>query len=124
LRSRTLAQCYCLLVGAFLVVRGGSTLVAGASFALPGDGWRAAFQVIIAALLLFSSGLRTAAFRAVIVVGTVYLIVSILGIANGHDVLGIIPVDTRDEIVHPVLAVLALIVCVSGPTRSPRLRRL
>jgi Domain of unknown function (DUF4383) len=123
LRSRTLAQSFCLLIGAFLLVRASSTLAAGASFALPGDGWRATFQMAIAALLLFSSGSRKAAYRAVIAVGATYALVSILGIANGHDVLGVIPLDTRDKIVHPVLALLAVIVSILGPTRSPRLRR-
>ena len=123
LRSRTLAQCYCLLVGVFLLVRGASTLVAGASFALPGDGWRAAFQLLAAALLLLCSPSRAAAYRTVIAVGATYAVLSVAGIANGHDVLGILPVDTRDNIVHPALAILALIVGVYGPTQLPRLRR-
>lgn len=32
------------------------------------------------------------------------------GIASGHDVLGVIPVDAREEIVHPLIAILALAV--------------
>ena len=123
LRSRTLAQGYCLAIGAFLLIRGGSTLIAGASFARPGDGWRAAFQIAIATLLLLSSGSRRAAYRAVLAVGATYAIVTVLGIANGHDVLGTIPVDTRDKIVHPALAILALLVCIFDAARSPRVGR-
>jgi len=119
LRSRTLAQSYCLLVGAFLLLRGASTLAAGASFALPGDGWRATFQLAIAAILLSSSASRTSAYRAVIAVGATYAIITVLGIINGSDVLGIIPVDTRDKIVHPALAVIALAIWVLGRRRSP-----
>lgn len=122
-RSRTLTQGYCLLIGAFLLVRGGSTLLAGASFARPGDGWRAAFQIAIAALLLLSSGSRPAAYRAVLAVGATYAIVTVLGVVNGHDVLGTIPVDTRDKIVHPALAILATVACIFDASRAPRAAR-
>lgn len=120
LQTRTAAQLCCLLIGGFLLIRGGSTLIAGASFAAPGDGWRAAFQLAIAAFLLSSSGSRIGAYRAVIAVAVIYAVVTALGIVSGHDVLGVIPVDARDKIVHPLIAVLALAV---GMFEARRLRR-
>lgn len=119
-RTRTAAQFYCLLIGAFLLIRGAGTLIAGASFDTPGDGWRAAFQLAVAALLLPASRSRVGAYRAVITVGVVYALVTALGIANGNDVLGVIPVDARDKIVHPLIAMLALAV---GIFEARRLRR-
>jgi Domain of unknown function (DUF4383) len=104
----------------FLLIRGGSTLIGGASFAAPGDGWRAALQLAIAAFLLASGGSRVAAYRAVITVAVIYAVVTVLGIASGHDVLGVIPVDGRDKIVHPLIAMLALAVSIF---EARRLRR-
>ena len=112
LRTRTAAQWYCLLVGGFLLIRAGSTLIAGASFVAPGDGWRAAFQLAVAAFLLPSSRSRIVAYRAVIAVAAIYSVVTALGIADGHDVLGLIPVDARDKIVHPLIAIAALVISI------------
>ena len=117
LRSRTLAQGYCLLIGAFLLIRGASTLVAGASFAFPGDGWRGCFQLLVAGLLLVGSAGAVRAYRTVLGVGVLYALITALGIASGHDIVGILPLDMRDKIVHPALALLALIVVLCGPTR-------
>ena len=37
---------YCVAVGLFLGIRAITTLAAGASFAVPGDGWRSLFQLV------------------------------------------------------------------------------
>jgi len=108
LRSLSAQQCYCLAVGTFLLVRGLSTLAAGASFALPGDGWRAIFQLLVAGCLLLAMPARRAADRAVIGVGALYAVISVVGIVDGHDLLGVIPVDSRDKVVHASLAIVAL----------------
>lgn len=39
---------YGVLVTVFMLVRAGTTLIGGARFALPGDGWRAVFQLVVA----------------------------------------------------------------------------
>jgi hypothetical protein len=73
---------YCAAVALFLGVRAISTLVAGASFAMPAP-----------ALAL--------------IVGLVYVIATGLELVHGNDLFGVVPVDTRDRFVHPLLAVLA-----------------
>ena len=42
---------YCVAIGLFLGIRAITTLTSGASFAVPGDGWRAVFQLIAVAIL-------------------------------------------------------------------------
>jgi Domain of unknown function (DUF4383) len=107
-RAATPARCFCLGIGLFLLVRGGSTLAGGAQYGLPGDGWRALLQLLLAALLLGAITHRSTALGAVILVGVIYAAQTVLGI-HMHDVLGIIPVDSRDHVVHPAIASLALL---------------
>lgn len=107
-RAATPTRCYCVAIGLFLLIRAVTTVTTGASYGVPGDGWRATLQLAIAAVLLAAISRRTAARNAVVAVGVIYAIQTLLGL-HRHNVLGIIPVDARDHIVHPALAILALI---------------
>jgi hypothetical protein len=89
LPATTPAQCYCLAVGLFLLIRAGSTLIGGATYALPGDGWRAILQLALATLLIAATTVRTTARNAVIFVGLIYAAQTLL--------------------VHPTIAILALV---------------
>jgi hypothetical protein len=113
-QATTATRCYCLGIGLFLLIRGTSTITTGASYRLPGDGWRAILQLTLAALLLAAISSRTRARNAVIAVGVIYAGQTLLGL-HRHNILGIIPVDTRDHIVHPALAILALIALAAKP---------
>jgi hypothetical protein len=112
-QATTPARLYCLAIGIFLLIRGGSTLTAGAGYGLPGDGWRAILQLTLAMLLLAAVTRRATAPRAVIIVGLIYAAQTLLGI-HMHDLLGIIPVDSRDHTVHPAIAILALMAAVTS----------
>jgi hypothetical protein len=97
---------YAGLIGLFLGVRAVTTLLAGASFALPGNGWRAVFQLLAVAVL--ATGIardRTAA--SAVVVGVTYLAATALELVHGMDLLGVVPVDPRDRVVHPLIALAA-----------------
>ena len=61
---------------------------------------------------------RTAARNAVIIVGLIYAAETLLGLRM-HDIFGIIPVDSRDHIVHPALAIFAL-TAAATTGRGPR----
>jgi hypothetical protein len=105
-RTGRATRWYAVLVTAFMVIRAGTTFVAGASFGLPGDGWRSVFQLAIAAVLICGLVLgRTA--PAAVVVGVAYSVSTVLEAFHGTDLLGVIPVDMRDRYVHPALAVAA-----------------
>jgi hypothetical protein len=97
---------YGVAVGGFLFVRAISTLAGGASFAVPGTGWRSLFQLIAVAILV--AGLvRPKAMRGpVAAVTVIYLMATVSELVNGTVLLGAIPVDMRDRIVHPLIAIL------------------
>jgi hypothetical protein len=117
-RATTPARCYCLGIGLFLLIRGGSTLAGGAGYGLPGNGWRAILQLVLAMLLLAAITRRARARSAVILVGLIYAAQTLLGI-HMHDLLGIIPLDSRDHVVHPAIAILALIAVVTTRRSAP-----
>jgi hypothetical protein len=123
---RSPAEWFAIVVGALLALRGVSTLVVGASFATPGDGWRAIYQLAISAILLLSlRGSRSSVASVVLFVGLLYALATVLGLINGHSILGVAPVSTRDKVVHPLLAVVGIAIGLretrptSGRPRAP-----
>ena len=97
---------YGVAVGGFLFVRAISTLAGGASFAVPGTGWRSLFQLVAVAILV-AGIVRPKAMRiAVAAVTVIYLLATVSELVNGTVLLGAIPVDMRDRIVHPLIAIL------------------
>jgi len=97
---------YGVAVGGFLFIRAISTLAGGASFAVPGTGWRSLFQLAAVAILV-AGMIRPKAMRiAVAAVTVIYLLATVSELVNGTILLGAIPVDTRDRIVHPLIALL------------------
>ncbi len=115
------ARCYCLLVGAFFLVRAATTLGGGASFDRPGDGWRSVFQLTMAAILIIGLGRGQHAPLAVAVTTVVYAALTVLELFDGTEIVGTIPVDMRDRWVHPLLAIIGL-ACLAA-RRSGTLRR-
>lgn len=109
---------YCVVVGMFLAVRAVSTLAAGASFALPGDGWRSIWQLLLVAVLMIGVASPRAAWSAVAVVGGVYAVATVLEAFHGADLFGVVPVDMRDRIVHPLLVILAALSLVLAGRRA------
>ena len=114
---------YAVAVGGFLFIRAISTLAGGASFAVPGTGWRSLFQLVAVAILV--AGLvRPKAMRAAVAAVTViYLLATVSELVNGTILLGAIPVDMRDRIVHPLIAILgAAALYLPMAVESARLR--
>jgi asparagine N-glycosylation enzyme membrane subunit Stt3 len=108
---------YCAAIGAFLAVRAATTLAGGASFGAPGDGWRSVFQLIAVAILAVGLARGGAARASVGVVGAIYATATVLELFDGSALLGAIPVDMRDRVVHPLLAAVA-VACVAAARRS------
>jgi Domain of unknown function (DUF4383) len=113
-RERTLSQWYCLVAGLLLGLRGAEQLIVGASFATPGDGWRATQQLLTGTLLLLAQRDRLIAYRALVPFAIFYTVLAIVGDINGHEAFGLLPVDGRDLFVHPLYAVLALLILARG----------
>jgi hypothetical protein len=108
------ARWYCILIGAFLLIRALTTLIGGGSFDAPGDGWRSLLQLVAVAILAVGAVRPQRALAAVAAVGILYALQTFLGIIGGDAILGLVPVDMRDRIVHPTIALLALAIVFAG----------
>jgi hypothetical protein len=137
-RGFTPAQWFCLLAGATLLLVGLLGFIADASFdvsgstdgesrgnadgQLQGDGFLG-FEVngwhnlvhIASGLLLLSAFRRNRTARTIaLVFGVLYGIVTLIGLIDGNDVLGFIPVNPADNILHLVLSATAILAALAS----------
>jgi hypothetical protein len=113
---------YAVAIGLFLGIRAIATLAAGASFAVPGDGWRSLFQLIAVAILAVGIASPKTARITVATVTVIYLLATVSELVDATTLLGAIPVDMRDRIIHPLIAVLgaiALTIARRQPAPTP-----
>jgi Domain of unknown function (DUF4383) len=119
---RTPAQWYCLLAGLSLLLAGILGFFADASFTtgdgIDGDRLLSIFEVngihnlvhIASGLVLLAASPKRASAKTVaIAFGLVYGVVTIIGLIDGKDVLGLIPVNPSDNVLHIALSALGLI---------------
>ena len=120
-RRRTPAQWYCLLAGLTLLLAGALGFLVDATFdtgsGIDGDEL-VVFEVngihnlvhIASGLLLLAASPKRASARAVaIAFGLVYGVVTIIGLIDGETVLGLLPVNAADNVLHIALSALGLI---------------
>jgi len=118
---RTPAQWYCLLAGISLLLAGIFGFISDSSFDT-GDGVQGdlflGFEVnaihnlihVASGLVLLVASPKRASARAVAIgFGLVYGLVAIIGLIDGEDVLGLIPINSADNLLHIALAVLGII---------------
>ena len=121
-RRRTPAQWYCLLGGIALLLAGILGFFADSAFDtgsnIDGDRLLGIFEVngihnlvhiASGALLLAASPKRASARTVAIAFGAVYGIVTIIGLIDGQTVLGLLPVNPADNVLHIALSALGLI---------------
>jgi Domain of unknown function (DUF4383) len=120
LRSRTAAQWFCLVVGVLLALRGVQQFADGAHFNTPGEGWRASQQLLTSVLLLIGQRTPRRALLVLIPFALYYAVLAVVGDINGHEAFGLLPVDARDKIVHPVYAALSLLLLAAAWRRRRR----
>ena len=119
--GRTPAQLYCLVAGLTLLAVGILGFIADASFDT-GDGIQGSDLVVFevngihnlvhlasGVLLLAAFPRRGPAKTVAIAFGLVYGVVTIIGLIDGEDVLGLIPVNAADNVLHIVLSALGII---------------
>ena len=119
--ARTPAQWYCLLAGLSLLLAGVFGFIADSSFDT-GDGIQGGsflgFEVNAihnlihlgsGALLLAASPRRAPARAVAIGFGVVYGVVALIGLIDGSDVLGLIPINSADNVLHVALAALGIV---------------
>jgi hypothetical protein len=126
--SRTLAQWYCLLVGGLLTLIGILGFIADRSFETGGDvsggsflgfevnGWHNLVHLGSGIVLLAAANTRPTAKTVAIGFGFVYAIVALWGIIDGSTVLGVIPVNAADNVLHVILAALGIATGMLSPT--------
>jgi hypothetical protein len=114
-----LAWVFCLAVGPFLFLNGLAGLVfAGTGLSvgahLPHREWNWFFQfndwhqllhVMTGALLIGGVVRRGWAGSAALIFGAVYLVLTPLGVIDGSDVANVIYSDSRDNVIHGLLAI-------------------
>ena len=120
-RARTPAQWYCLLGGLALLLAGALGFISDASFDTGDDvqgGSFLGFEVnaihnlvhLASGLLLLAAWRRRASARTVAIgFGLVYGVVALIGIVDGSDVLGLIPINSADNVLHVALAALGIL---------------
>ena len=129
--GRTPAQWYCYLAGAALLLAGLLGFIADSTFdtggstdaeggnvggGLQGDsflgfevnGWHNVVHLASGVFLLALAGKRKTAKTAALTFGVVYGIVTIIGIIDGSDVLGFIPVNPADNVLHVLLSLAGI----------------
>ena len=136
--GRTPAQLYALVFGATLVVAGIIGFFYSASFGSPGEvdgvfgildvnGWHNVVHIATGVLGLLAMGYSSARSYA-LGLGAVYVLVAIWGfvIGNHESILGFIPVNTEDNVLHTILGIAGLAAYAATPaetaptTASPR----
>jgi hypothetical protein len=117
----TPAQWYCVVFGATLVLAGAFGFIANASFdvgdPLEGDefllfavnGWHNVIHLLSGIFLLAVSRTNETARLGAIGFGVVYGVVTLIGIIDGSDVLGLIPVNGADNALHVAISLLGIL---------------
>jgi hypothetical protein len=119
--ARTPAQWYCLLAGLSLLLAGVLGFISNSSFDtgnnVQGDLFLG-FEVnaihnlvhLASGVVLLAASSRRASAKAVALgFGLVYGLVAVIGLADGSDVLGLIPVNSADNLLHIALAALGIL---------------
>jgi hypothetical protein len=115
--NRSPAQIYALVIGAVLVVAGIIGFFYSAAFGSPGDtdavlgildvnGWHNVVHIASGAAGLALAGSAPRARLYAIGLAVVYTVVAIWGFAigDGESILGFIPVNTEDNVLHALIA--------------------
>jgi len=139
--GRTLARWYCYAIGALLALAGALGFFADATFdtsasqagdpvaggnandQLQGDGflgfevngWHNVVHLVSGILLLLLASQRGSARLGAIAFGLVYALVTIAGLIDGNDVLGTLPVNAPDNLLHIALSLLGLMAGFASP---------
>ena len=68
------------------------------------NGWHNVVHILSGAFLLLMSSRHARARTGALAFGAIYGLVAVIGLIDGHDVLGIIPIDPADNVLHVLLA--------------------
>jgi Domain of unknown function (DUF4383) len=127
-RGRTAAQWYCYIVGPILLLVDVFGFISDAHFdtgtsGLQGDGflgfevnaWHNLVHIASGLFLLALAAKRTTAKTATLAFGAIYAVVTVIGLIDGNDILGLFPINPADNVLHALLAASAIAVGLVSP---------
>jgi hypothetical protein len=112
---RSPAQWFCLIGGGLLLIRGLVGIALDPTFETPGEGWHLTSGTV---LLAVSRSARPA-LALTLAFAVAYAGVTVAGILDGHDVLGVLPIEASDNGVHVTLTLIALAAGFATLVRGP-----
>jgi Domain of unknown function (DUF4383) len=125
------ARLYATVVGGVLVVAGILGFFYSASFGSPGEvddvlgilsvnAWHNIFHIVTGGIGLLVAGY--AARQYALWLGVIYIVLTIWGfvIGSGDSILGFIPINTEDNILHLILGVLGIGAALATPVDEER----
>jgi hypothetical protein len=84
------------------------------------NGWHNLVHILSGLVLLASAPRRAIARTVVLAFGIVYGIVAIWGLIDGNDVLGLIPVNAADNVLHIALSAVGILAAMASDTGDLR----
>ncbi|HEX8205391.1 MAG TPA: DUF4383 domain-containing protein [Solirubrobacteraceae bacterium] len=125
-RGRTPAQWYCTLAGLALLLAGilgfffdssfdtGGNIDGDAFLGFEVNGFHNIVHILSGLLLLGASAKRASAKAVALLFGIVYGVVALIGLIDGETVLGLIPVNPADNILHIALAAVGILAAIAS----------
>jgi hypothetical protein len=119
-RGKTPAQLFSYIIGAVLVLAGilgffadgdfntGKDINGDTLLGLEVNGIHNLVHIGSGLLLLALAPKRATAKTGALLFGVIYVVVTIIGFADGRDVLTLLPVNAADNVLHLVLAIVAI----------------
>ncbi len=124
------ARLYASLIGALLVILGILGFFYSASFGSPGEvedalgvfavnGWLNVIHIALGAIGLFVAGFAARSYA--LWLGFLLIVLAVWGfvIGGGEEILGFLPANLGDDLLHLGLGALGLAAAVATPRRSP-----
>jgi hypothetical protein len=122
--GRTIAQWFCLVFGALLILRGTVGVAMDPEFGTPGEGWHQTFHLASGVALVAVWTRARAALFATFAFAATYAVIMVAGLLDGSDVLGVIPIEASDNRVHTFFTFGSLAFGIAALVRRPRAPRL
>ena len=85
------------------------------------NGWHNVVHLVSGIVLALLASNRSSARLGALVFGLIYALATVIGLIDGNDVLGILPVKAADNLLHVAPSALGLVAGIAsgGPDRGP-----